>query len=170
MIKVAILTLSDKGSKGEREDITGKKLEELLSKDKDYILVKYKLIADELELIKKTLKEFANENIDLILTNGGTGFSKRDVTPEATKSVIEKEVPGVAEYMRLKSMQITPKAMLSRGYCGILKNSVILNLPGSPKGATENFSFVMDTIKHGIEILKGEAKECAEPIEVKNEI
>lgn len=165
MIRVGILTLSDKGSKGERVDITGEKLKELIDNHKDYEFVYYNLLPDTKDEIEKELITLCDEKkVDLILTNGGTGFSKRDVTPEATMNIIEKEAQGIAEYMRLKSFEITPKAMLSRGRCGIRKETLIINLPGSPKGATENFSFVIDNLKHGIEILKGSATECATPI------
>ncbi|MGL4997919.1 MAG: MogA/MoaB family molybdenum cofactor biosynthesis protein [Cetobacterium sp.] len=165
MIRVAIITLSDKGSRGEREDITGKKLAEIFDNHKDYKNVYYNMLPDSYSEICDELKKLSDEDIaDLIVTNGGTGFSKRDITPEATLAVIEREAEGVAEYMRAKSFQITPKAMLSRAKCGIRKSSLILNLPGSPKGATENLNFVIDALVHGIEILKGTASECATPL------
>ena len=162
MFKVAIVTLSDKGHIGEREDKTGKKLKEYIEKDDKYKVVKYDLIKDDKDMLKSILVDICDNNIaDLVLTNGGTGFSKRDITPEATKEVIEKEIPGISEYMRMKSCEITKKAILSRGVSGIRNNSIIINLPGSPKGAIENLSFVIDSLEHGIEILKGEARECA---------
>lgn len=165
MIRVAIVTLSDKGSKGERNDITGQKLKEVFEEHLSYENVYYNMLPDTYEEICEELMKLADEDIaDLIVTNGGTGFSKRDVTPEATLAVIEREAQGIAEYMRARSFEITPKAILSRGRCGIRKGSIILNLPGSPKGATENLSFVIDTLVHGIEILKGAAVECATPI------
>ncbi|MGL5088948.1 MAG: MogA/MoaB family molybdenum cofactor biosynthesis protein [Fusobacteriaceae bacterium] len=165
MIRVAIITLSDKGSRGEREDITGKKLAEIFDNNKNYKNVYYNMLPDSYSVICDELKKLADKDIaDLIVTNGGTGFSKRDVTPEATLAVIEREAQGVAEYMRAQSFQITPKAMLSRARCGIRKSSLILNLPGSPKGATENLNFVIDALVHGIEILKGTASECATPL------
>ena len=133
-----------------------------IEKNDKYKVVKYDLIKDDKEMLKSILIDICDNNIvDLVLTNGGTGFSKRDITPEATKEVIEKEIPGISEYMRMKSCEITKKAMLSRGISGIRKNSIIINLPGSPKGAIENLSFVIDILEHGIEILKGEARECA---------
>lgn len=160
--KVAIVTISDKGSRGEREDITGAELKKMVNSHRSYEVVLETVIPDESFIIVNKLKEIADmENVDLILTNGGTGFSKRDVTPEATLSVITKEARGIAEYMRMKSMNITKRAMLSRGVCGIRNNTVILNLPGSPKGACENFGFVIDTLVHGLDILKGSASECA---------
>jgi molybdenum cofactor synthesis domain-containing protein len=122
----------------------------------------YKIIPDEIDEIQKELIYICDElKIELVLTNGGTGFSQRDVTPEATRNVIEKYVPGIGEVMRLKSLEITPKAMLSRAIAGIRKKTLIINLPGSPKGACENLDFVMPALKHGIEIMTGEASECA---------
>ncbi|MBO3446082.1 MogA/MoaB family molybdenum cofactor biosynthesis protein [Clostridium sp. CCUG 7971] len=166
MFKVSIITLSDKGYEGLREDITGKKLTEFVEKNGMYKVVSYKLIKDDKEMLKEELINICdNGESDLILTNGGTGFSKRDITPEATKEVLEKEIPGISEYMRMKSSEITKKAILSRGLSGIRKNSIIINLPGSPKGAVENLSFVIDVLGHGIEILKGEATECATKVE-----
>lgn len=165
MIRVAIVTLSDKGSRGERVDITGEKLKEIFEKHLTYEVVYYNMLPDSYDEICQELIKLADEGIaDLIITNGGTGFSKRDVTPEATLSVIEREAPGVAEYMRARSFEITPKAILSRARCGIRKESIILNLPGSPKGAIENLNFVIEPLVHGIEILKGAAVECATPI------
>lgn len=165
MIRVAIVTLSDKGSRGERVDITGEKLKEVFEKHLTYEVVYYNMLPDSYDEICQELIKLADGDIaDLIITNGGTGFSKRDVTPEATLSVIEREAPGVAEYMRAKSFEITPKAILSRARCGIRKESIILNLPGSPKGAIENLNFVIEPLVHGIEILKGATVECATPI------
>jgi len=162
MFKVAIITLSDKGSRGEREDITAKRLTEFVEGKNLYRVVKDSLQRDDCDELKKTLINLCDSNeVDLILTNGGTGFSKRDNTPEATKAVIEKEIPGLSEYMRMKSIEITKRAILSRGVSGIRKNTIIVNLPGSPKGAVENLEFIIDVLPHGIEILKGEAIECA---------
>ncbi len=162
MFKVAIITLSDKGSRGEREDITAKRLTEFVEGKNLYRVVKYSLQSDDCNELKKTLINLCDSNeVDLILTNGGTGFSKRDNTPEATKAVIEKEIPGLSEYMRMRSIEITKRAILSRGVSGIRKNTIIVNLPGSPKGAVENLEFIIDVLPHGIEILKGEAIECA---------
>jgi molybdopterin adenylyltransferase len=161
MIKTAILTISDKGSRGERVDGTGAALRAELE-NKGYSIDYYKIIPDEREQIEKELIELCEKGtVNLILTNGGTGFSHRDVTPEATKNVIEKYVPGIGEAMRAKSLEITPKAMLSRGIAGIRKSTLIINLPGSPKGAVENLGFILPAIPHGIEILTGEASECA---------
>jgi molybdopterin adenylyltransferase len=161
MIKTAILTISDKGSRGERIDGTGPALRSELE-DKEFIISFYKMIPDEKEEIERELIYLCDElKLDLILTNGGTGFSERDVTPEATQNVIEKYVPGIGEAMRMKSLAITPKAMLSRSIAGIRKKTLIINLPGSPKGAVENLQFILPAIPHGIAILTGEASECA---------
>ena len=169
MFKVAIITLSDKGYEGQREDLTGPKLKEYVQSNELYKVVSYTLIKDDSEMLQNELIRICDNNIaDLVLTNGGTGFSKTDITPEATKAILEKEIPGISEYMRMKSSEITKKAILSRGVSGIRNNSIIINLPGSPKGAIENLSFVIDSLDHGIEILKGEATECA--TNVKNSI
>jgi molybdopterin adenylyltransferase len=161
MIKVAILTISDKGSRGEREDGTGPAIKNTIESN-EFNVEYYKIIPDEIEEIEKELIYICDElKLELVLTNGGTGFSQRDVTPEATRNVIEKYVPGIGEVMRLKSLEITPKAMLSRAIAGIRKNTLIINLPGSPKGAVENLEFIMPALSHGIEILTGQASECA---------
>lgn len=161
MIKVGILTVSDKGSKGKRVDSTGPAIKQLLD-DEDYNVEYYKIVPDEMEDIEKELVYLSDTiKLDLVLTNGGTGFSKRDVTPEATKNVIHKYVPGFGEAMRLKSLEITPKAMLSRAISGIRNSTLIVNLPGSPKGATENLHAILPALPHGIAILKGEDSECA---------
>ncbi|MCW6085982.1 MULTISPECIES: molybdopterin adenylyltransferase [Clostridium] len=161
MIKTAIVTISDKGSKGERKDETGKVLQDILEKE-GYKVEDYKIIPDEINIISEELIKLCDEKkVNLIITNGGTGFSKRDVTPEATERVIEKHVPGFGEAMRASSLSITPKAILSRGIAGIRKDSLIINLPGSPKAAVENLQAVVGAIPHGIEILLGEASECA---------
>lgn len=161
MYNVAVITLSDKGSKGEREDITGKQLTEFVNNQENYAVKDYVMIPDDKETLKKELIRLSDSNIDLILTNGGTGFSKRDITPEATKEVIEKEIPGISEYIRMQSSKIVKRAILSRAVSGIRKNSIIINLPGSPKGAIESIEFVIDVLGHGIEILRGDAVECA---------
>jgi len=160
-VKVAILTISDKGSRGERVDESGKILQEMMKKNGAEIVF-YQIIPDEKRLIAKDLRILAdNEKVDLILTTGGTGFSPRDVTPEATLSVIDKEAPGFAEAMRVESLKITPNAMLSRAISGIRGKTLIINLPGSPKAARECLEAVFPAIPHGIEILRGEGGECA---------
>ncbi|MEG2288948.1 MAG: MogA/MoaB family molybdenum cofactor biosynthesis protein [Clostridium sp.] len=160
MIEVGILTVSDKGFNGQRIDETGPTLKECL-KNYGYEVKYYKIVPDEIGDIECELKYICdNLGLPLVITNGGTGFSKRDVTPEATAKVIEKYVPGIGEVMRMKSLQITPRAMLSRGISGIRKNSLIINLPGSPRGAKENLEFILPALGHGVEILIGEATEC----------
>lgn len=161
MIRTGILTISDKGSKGERIDGTGPAIRDTLD-SKEYKVEYYKIVPDEIDLICQELIYMCDElNLDLILTNGGTGFSKRDVTPEATLKVIKKQAPGICEAMRQMSLAITPKAMLSRAIAGIRDNTLIINLPGSPKGAVENLEFVLPALPHGIEILNGTGGECA---------
>ena len=161
MFKVGIITASDKGSKGEREDISGKTIKEIIS-SRDYRVVEWKILPDEREKISKELINMCdNLCLDLILTTGGTGFSPRDWTPEATLDVIDRQAPGISEAMRYYSLQITPKAMLSRGVSGIRGETLIINLPGSPKAVKENLGFILPALKHGLEILKGLTGECA---------
>jgi len=160
MIKVGILTISDKGSRGEREDISGKVIEEVIRKINGEVKY-YQIIPDEKEMIKEELIKAVDKlNLDLILTTGGTGLGKRDVTPEATLAIIEKEVPGISEIIRSESFKKTNRAILSRGVSGIRKESLIINLPGSPKGARESLEIILEALPHGIEILKGQATEC----------
>jgi molybdopterin adenylyltransferase len=161
MIRTAVLTMSDKGSRGEREDLTGPAIMDML-KGNGFEIVHYKMIPDDFDTIVKDLMSLCDDlQVELVLTNGGTGFSKRDVTPEATMKVIERNVPGIAEAMRLKSLQITPKAMLSRAVSGIRGGTLIVNLPGSPKAAKENLEFILPALPHGIDILTGRDSECA---------
>ena len=161
MFTVGIITSSDKGYNGEREDKSGQVIEEIVSKN-GFKVVKKVILPDEKILLEKEMIDMCdNLNVNLLLTTGGTGFSKRDITPEATKSVIEREALGIVEAIRFYSLQITKRAMLSRATSGIRKNTLIINLPGSPKACKEALDFVLDDIKHGIEILLGKAKECA---------
>lgn len=162
MYTVGIITASDKGSQGQREDISGVTIKEIIEKH-DYIVKEYEIIADEKEEIKKAIINMIdNKGIDLVLTTGGTGFSKRDVTPEATKEVIDKETPGISEAIRNYSLKITPKAMLSRATSGIRKNSLIINMPGSPKAVRESLEYLLIALTHGMDILKGNDSECGE--------
>jgi len=155
-----IITVSDKGSKGERVDASGPAIEEMIKQIGGRV-EKYIIVPDEKQDIKEAIIEMSdNLGLNLILTTGGTGFSKRDVTPEATLEVIERHVPGIPEAMRAGSMQITPKAMLSRAQAGIRKQTLIINLPGSPKSVRENLEVIIPALKHGIEILTGQASEC----------
>lgn len=161
MFTVGIITSSDKGYRGEREDKSGAVIEEIVSQ-KGFKVIKKVILPDEKDLLEKEMINMAdNLEVNLLLTTGGTGFFERDVTPEATKSVIEKEVPGIAEAIRFYSLQITKRAMLSRATSGIRKNTLIINLPGSPKACKEALDFVLDDVKHGLEILLGQAKDCA---------
>ena len=160
MIKVAIITVSDKGAQGQREDISGKTIENLLKKVKAQV-VWYTIVPDELGLIKTTLIEAIEMyDADLVLTTGGTGLAQRDVTPEATRAVIEKSVPGISEIIRMESFKKTPHAILSRAIAGIRGKSIIINLPGSPKGVRESLNVILEALPHGIALLKGEAIEC----------
>jgi len=160
MIKVGILTISDKGSKGEREDLSGKVIEEVVKKINGEVKY-YQIIPDEKDIIQEELIKAVDKlHLDLILTTGGTGLAKRDVTPEATLEVIEKEVSGISEIIRSESFKKTNRAILSRGVAGIRKESLIINLPGSPKGVRESLEIILEALPHGIEILKGQAAEC----------
>ena len=160
MIKVGILTISDKGSRGEREDLSGKVIEEVIRKINGEVKY-YQIIPDEKNVIQEELIKAVDKlHLDLILTTGGTGLAKRDVTPDATLEVIEKEVSGISEIIRSESFKKTNRAILSRGVAGIRKESLIINLPGSPKGVRESLEIVLEALPHGIEILKGQATEC----------
>lgn len=161
MINAAIITVSDKGSKGERVDGTGAAIRTVLEKQ-GFSIGYYKIVPDEIDCIAEELIYLSDEvKIDIVFTNGGTGFSQRDVTPEATQKVIQKYIPGFGEVMRAKSLEITPKAMLSRAIAGIRNRTIIVNLPGSPKGAVENLEVILPAIPHGVGILKGQESECA---------
>lgn len=156
----AILTISDKGSVGEREDTSGALLREMLS-EAGYNVVRYQIVPDRADDIKKMLIKWSDEDpTDLIITTGGTGVSPTDVTPEATRMVLEKEIPGISEIMRQESFQKTPHAMLSRGIAGIRGKSLIINLPGSRKAARENLEVVLPALKHAIYKIKGGEKDC----------
>ena len=161
MFTVGIITSSDKGYQGEREDKSGQVIEEIVSQN-GFKVIKKVILPDEKDLLEKEMINMCdNLGVNLLLTTGGTGFSKRDITPEVTKSVIEREALGIVEAIRFYSLQITKRAMLSRATSGIRKNTLIINLPGSPKACKEALDFVLDDVKHGIEILLGESKECA---------
>ena len=149
-----VITVSDRASRGEYADRSGPAVAELL-KEAGYSVVSTIIIPDEKNKIVETLLEASDQGISLIVTTGGTGFAPRDITPEATRAVLERECPGVAEYMRMKSAEITPRAILSRGVVGIRGTSLIVNLPGSPKGAVENLGFVLPHLAHGLDMLRG---------------
>jgi molybdopterin adenylyltransferase len=159
MITVAILTISDKGSKGGRKDLSGPLIEDML-KGTGAKVKYYEILPDEKELIKEKFIKYSRK-VDLILTTGGTGLSPRDVTPEATLEVIDRQVPGIAEAMRLKGLKKTTRAMLSRAVAGVKGKSLIINLPGSPKAVKENLSVILKVIPHAIEKIKGYPSECA---------
>lgn len=156
--RVSIITVSDKGSKGEREDLSGKVIAEMLSSWAE--LVSYRIVPDEKEIIKMAINEEL-EKADLILTNGGTGLHPRDVTPDATLEIIDKQIPGIAEAMRLEGLKKTKTAMLSRAVAGIKGRTLIINLPGSPKAVRESLEAIMDALPHAIDKIKGDPSECS---------
>ena len=153
MYTATVITVSDRASAGKYPDQSGPAVCKLLE-DAGYQIESIVIIPDEKNKIIEVLQNACDNNVNLIVTTGGTGFSPRDITPEATKAVIEREAPGIAEYMRRRSAAVTPRAILSRGVAGIRKNSLIVNLPGSPKGAVENLGFVLPALAHGLDMLK----------------
>ena len=162
MFGAAVLTASDRGARGEREDKSGKVIEEIVQRLGGEVL-EYAMVPDDLESIRGKLIYFADQlKAEVILTTGGTGLSPRDNTPEATLSVIEKLVPGLAEVMRAESLKKTPHAMLSRAVCGVRGSSLIINLPGSPKAVRECLEFIEPALPHAIELMKGRVSDCAQ--------
>ena len=159
-LDAAVITSSDKGFIGEREDLSGSKVEEML-KSAGYSIADKVILPDDKDKLATQMKKYADIGIGLVVTTGGTGFSMRDVTPEATIEVCDRMAPGIAEAMRLESLKITPRAMLSRAVAGICKRTLIVNLPGSVKAVEECLGFVLPTLRHGVEILRGETGECA---------
>jgi molybdenum cofactor synthesis domain-containing protein len=160
MIKVGIITASDKGSRGEREDVSAQTIKELVQAI-DGVVEQYRIVPDEQHLLAQAMIEMIDHHgMTLILTTGGTGFSPRDVTPEATLAVVERLVPGIPEAMRRESATVTPRAMLSRATAGIRGNALIVNLPGSPKGVRECLGVILHQLPHGLEILSGSGGEC----------
>lgn len=151
----AVITVSDKGYRGEREDTSGPSLCHILE-EHGYEVVRRELVPDDMEAIRQALLACCAENIALVLTTGGTGFSPRDITPEATLSVVERLTPGIPEAMRAESMKITPRGCLSRSAAGIRGRTLIVNLPGSEKASRENILAVLDPIAHGLDILHSE--------------
>ena len=161
IFKAAILTASDKGSRGEREDLSGPAIQEMIETE-GYEVTVYKVLPDDQATLEEEMKRIADEKLaDIIFTTGGTGFSPRDVTPEATIAVSDRLVPGIPEAMRQYSLTITPKAMLSRAAAGIRKETLIVNMPGSPKAVKESLEYILNPLRHGLEILLGDASECA---------
>ncbi|WP_248928743.1 MogA/MoaB family molybdenum cofactor biosynthesis protein [Paenibacillus hamazuiensis] len=160
--KVAILTASDKGSRGEREDTSAQVIRELVEEEIQGEIVEYRVVPDEMDEIMAALIEMTDYfQADLILTTGGTGLAPRDVTPEATQRVIDRLAPGFAEAMRLQAMQRNPRAMLSRAISGIRGRTLIINLPGSPRGVSENLSVIIHQLPHALGILTGREGEHA---------
>lgn len=160
MFRAAVITASDKGYAGEREDVSGETVRNMLQ-EAGYEVVHYALLPDDRAMLADALRGLCDGGqADLILTTGGTGFSPRDCTPEATMDVAWRNVPGIAEAMRAESSRITNRAMLSRAVSVIRKNTLIINLPGSPKAAKENLACILPALDHGLAILTGQAKEC----------
>ncbi len=158
----AVVTVSDKGARGERIDISGPALSALLS-EKGWEVIYTTIVPDEMSTISRELKKCSDElKVCLAVTTGGTGFSARDITPEATRAVIERETPGIPELMRAESMKITPRGCLSRAAAGIRGGTLIINLPGSEKAALECLASVLDPVIHGIDILRGSAFDCGQ--------
>lgn len=159
-MNVGILTASDKGAQGEREDLSGAKIAEIMGSH-GYTIRKRVILPDDQQKLQDELIAMCEDDIQLILTTGGTGFSKRDVTPEATKAVIEREVPGIPMAILQYSLTITERAMLSRAAAGIRGETLIVNLPGSPKAVDEALNYILPSLKHGLDILLGNDTECA---------
>ena len=160
MFTAKVITVSDRSARGERPDGSGPVVKALLE-EAGYQVVDCIIVPDEMEEIAQALRQGAEEDVALILTTGGTGFAPRDVTPEATLSVVERLTPGIPEAMRAASLRITPRAMLSRSAAGILKRTLIVNLPGSPKAAKENLEAVLPALDHGLLMLRGAPADCA---------
>ena len=161
MFKVGVITISDKGFAGEREDKSGELIVDIME-SKGYEVIEKTIVPDEIDDIYEKMVYFTDElKVDLILTTGGTGFSLRDVTPEATIKACDRMANGISEAIRYFSLEITSRAMLSRAVSGIRKQTLIINLPGSPKAVEESLDFILDSVYHGLEILTGKGSECA---------
>ncbi|MFH1718917.1 MAG: MogA/MoaB family molybdenum cofactor biosynthesis protein [Planctomycetota bacterium] len=154
MIRVAILTVSDSCSQGKREDISGRTIAEMLAEDK-FEICERRIVADNLDAIADALRHFSDKDVDVVLTTGGTGLGPRDLTPEATASVCQRMVPGLGEMMRAEGLQKTRNAILSRGTAGICGKTLVINLPGSPRGVTESLEIILDVLPHAVEMMAG---------------
>ena len=162
MYQVGIITASDKGSAGQREDLSGPAIRDILSDRPEFEVKKMIILPDDPEALKGEMIRMSDEEgLHLILTTGGTGFSKRDITPEATLEICQRRVPGIPEAMRYYSLQITPRAMLSRAEAGIRNNTLIINMPGSPKAIREVLEYILPSLIHSLDILTGSDSECA---------
>ena len=161
MFTAGVLTVSDKGSRGERVDESGMVIQECLA-SLGVQQTKYSIVPDEREAISDKLREWADEGLDLILTTGGTGLAPRDVTPEATLDILDRVAPGFTEAMRAQGLKLTPRAMLSRAVAGIRKKTLIINLPGSPKAVKECLEAILPALPHAVETVRGQAAECAQ--------
>ena len=160
-IRAVVLTISDACSRGERKDTSGAALAQLLT-DLGATIVERKILSDELEPVAQTLLELADRSdVNLIITTGGTGLGPRDNTPEATQSIIEREAPGIAEAIRAESLKVTPMAMISRGVCGVRSETLIINLPGSPKAVKESFAVIAPVLSHALDLLAGKTTHRA---------
>ncbi len=155
-MKLGILTLSDRSARGERADASGPVIREFAVARWGAVIVRAQIIPDDFNLIRDTLIEWCDQlHLEVIFTTGGTGFAPRDVTPEATRAVIERDAPGLAEAMRAASLMVTPHAMLSRAVCGLRGRTLIINLPGSPKAVQENLETIAPALPHAVQLLRG---------------
>jgi molybdenum cofactor synthesis domain-containing protein len=157
MVQIGILTISDRSAQGIYKDSSGPLIAKIIDDRTGWTIVEQKIVGDEIDDIVEILESWVEKKLDLVLTSGGTGFAPRDVTPEATMQVIDRLAPGITEAMRLEGLKITPHAMLSRSVAGMKGNTLIINLPGSPKAVKENMNVVLPVLGHAIELLSGQA-------------
>jgi molybdopterin adenylyltransferase len=161
-IRAVAITVSDRSSRGEQDDVSGRALVELL-REAGAEVVTHEVVSDDLDLLADKLREFARRSdVNLVITTGGTGLGPRDNTPEATLRVIEREAPGIAEAMRMETRNNTPMAMISRGVCGIWSGTLIINLPGSPKGVRESFAVIKPVLRHAVALIAGQPHDAAQ--------